>query len=112
MSSATVLFVLNQELKIAHEVGTYGLLIALGPGFSTEMVLIQWEEETSVKRVKEVRKEWRSIWFWGMVFFVICQRIAELRASINAKWIRKQGGYEVGQKHYPLLLGIHTSFFL
>ncbi len=43
MSSATVLFVLDQELKLAHEVGTYGLLMALGPGFSTEMVLIQWE---------------------------------------------------------------------
>ncbi len=53
-----------------------------------------------------------NIWFWGMVFLVICQRIAELRlASINANWIRKQGGYEVGQKHYPLLVGIHTLFF-
>ncbi len=55
MSSATVLFVLNQELKIVHEAGTYGLLTALGPGFSTEMVLIQWEEGTSVK-TKEQRR--------------------------------------------------------
>lgn len=54
-----------------------------------------------------------STWFWVMLCFVICQRIVELRvANANAKWIRKQGGYEVGQKHYPLLLGIHTLFFL
>lgn len=45
MSSATVLFVLEKELKERHDEGTYGLLTALGPGFSSEMVLMQWQEE-------------------------------------------------------------------
>lgn len=42
MSSATVLFVLERMLESAKS-GEYGLLAALGPGFSSEQVLIQWE---------------------------------------------------------------------
>jgi alkylresorcinol/alkylpyrone synthase len=44
MSSATVLFVLEREMREAHEPGEYGLVTALGPGFSSELVLLQWEE--------------------------------------------------------------------
>ncbi|OYD07266.1 type III polyketide synthase [Paludifilum halophilum] len=42
MSSVTVLFVLERELKEKHKQGTYGLLTALGPGFSSELMLMQW----------------------------------------------------------------------
>ncbi|PTX61762.1 15-methylpalmitoyl-4-hydroxy-2-pyrone synthase [Melghirimyces profundicolus] len=42
MSSATVLFVLERELKERHQPGEYGLLTALGPGFSSELILIGW----------------------------------------------------------------------
>ncbi|SMO83967.1 type III polyketide synthase [Melghirimyces algeriensis] len=42
MSSATVLFVLERELQRRHHPGEYGLLTALGPGFSSELVLIRW----------------------------------------------------------------------
>lgn len=42
MSSATVLFVLERELADNHPVGTTGILTALGPGFSSELVWLQW----------------------------------------------------------------------
>lgn len=43
MSSATVLFVLEDQLrKAAPSTGDYGLLAAFGPGFSAEATLVQW----------------------------------------------------------------------
>lgn len=45
MSSVTVMYVL--ELYLERELGKakeYGLIGALGPGFSSEMLLVQWEE--------------------------------------------------------------------
>ncbi|ASS74340.1 type III polyketide synthase [Tumebacillus algifaecis] len=42
MSSCTVLFVLARELNDPHHAGDYGLLFALGPGFSSEQVLLRW----------------------------------------------------------------------
>lgn len=43
MSSATVLFVLEDQLrKTAYRPGDYGLLAAFGPGFSAEATLVQW----------------------------------------------------------------------
>ena len=44
MSSVTVLFVLKRFLKESHhKSGELGLLGALGPGFSSELVLLRWE---------------------------------------------------------------------
>lgn len=42
MSSASVLFVLKQFLAAQPPTGDYGLLLALGPGFSAEQVLFRW----------------------------------------------------------------------
>ncbi len=43
MSSATVLFVLDEEIRNSpHRSGDYGLLAAFGPGFSAEVSLLQW----------------------------------------------------------------------
>lgn len=43
LSSASVLFVLGELLdaQVAHS-GDYGLLLAMGPGFCSELVLLQW----------------------------------------------------------------------
>lgn len=43
LSSASVLFVLGETLT-QHEppVGSYGLMMAMGPGFCAELVLLQW----------------------------------------------------------------------
>lgn len=43
LSSASVLFILNEWL-VQREMppGSYGLLIAFGPGFTAEMILLQW----------------------------------------------------------------------
>ncbi|MTV48609.1 type III polyketide synthase [Heliobacillus mobilis] len=42
MSSATVLFVLEKTIADEVSEGEYGLMTALGPGFSSELVLLQW----------------------------------------------------------------------
>jgi len=42
MSSGTVLYILEKELKRSHLPGEYGIMLALGPGFSCEQVLLQW----------------------------------------------------------------------
>lgn len=43
MSSATVFFILEEFMKVREpKRGEYGLLSALGPGFSSELVLLQW----------------------------------------------------------------------
>ncbi len=43
LSSASVLFILNEWL-VQKEMpsGSYGLLMAFGPGFTAEMLLLQW----------------------------------------------------------------------
>jgi alkylresorcinol/alkylpyrone synthase len=43
MSSATVLFVLEQFMLQSCNLGDYGMVSALGPGFSSELVLVQWQ---------------------------------------------------------------------
>lgn len=42
MSSASVLFVLEQFLGCTEARGEYGVMLALGPGFSAEQVLFRW----------------------------------------------------------------------
>ena len=43
LSSATVLFVLHQfEREVRPRSGDYGLMMAVGPGFSAEFLLLQW----------------------------------------------------------------------
>lgn len=44
MSSPTVLFVLKSFLETGAGVGEYGLAAALGPGFSSELLLLEWSE--------------------------------------------------------------------
>jgi len=43
LSSASVLFILAELLdESSAEEGDYGLVVAMGPGFSVEMVLLKW----------------------------------------------------------------------
>ncbi|MFX3622763.1 MAG: type III polyketide synthase [Ectobacillus sp.] len=44
MSSVTVLYVLYEYMKRIAKGGEKGLVVALGPGFSAEFVLVEWEE--------------------------------------------------------------------
>jgi alkylresorcinol/alkylpyrone synthase len=43
MSSVTVLYVLKKFMERKVNRGEYGLMMALGPGFSAEMALLRWE---------------------------------------------------------------------
>ena len=43
LSSATILFILHEWLTHKSLIpGDYGLLAAFGPGFSAELMLLQW----------------------------------------------------------------------
>ncbi len=42
LSSASVLFLLAEALAQPRPAGTYGLLLAMGPAFCAEVVLLQW----------------------------------------------------------------------
>lgn len=42
MSSATILYVLRRFMEIGGDAGAYGLCTALGPGFSSELLLLKW----------------------------------------------------------------------
>jgi alkylresorcinol/alkylpyrone synthase len=42
MSSVTVYYVLNEFMQRDIEEGDYGLVAALGPGFSSELLLVRW----------------------------------------------------------------------
>ena len=44
MSSATVQYVLGKWLKEDMNIGSKGILTALGPGFSSEILLLEWDE--------------------------------------------------------------------
>jgi methyltransferase len=44
---------------------------------------------------------------------IILQRLAELViAKQNEKWMKNHGGVEFGQKHYRIMVGLHSLFFL
>jgi len=42
LSSASVLDVLRLNLAAPPPPGSYGLMIAMGPGFCSELVLLRW----------------------------------------------------------------------
>lgn len=53
------------------------------------------------------------MFFTTLIVIVIIQRVVELIiAKKNEKWIRQQGGYEVGASHYPLMVMMHCTFFV
>lgn len=51
--------------------------------------------------------------FVVILLLVITQRMVELIiAKRNEKWMIQQGGYEVGRAHYPMMIMLHSSFFI
>lgn len=44
MSSATVFYVLKQFMDIKQNEGDLGIMAALGPGFSSELLLVEWRK--------------------------------------------------------------------
>jgi len=51
--------------------------------------------------------------FIGVIAAVIAARLGELfLARRNARWLIKQGAYEVGHRHYPVIVALHALFFL
>jgi len=53
------------------------------------------------------------IWFWVMIIALAMQRIAELMLSKrNERWLKSQGGYEVGAEHYKYMVMLHVTWFI
>lgn len=51
--------------------------------------------------------------FIVILLLVIAQRLVELMiAKRNEKWMIQQGAYEVGRAHYPVMIMLHSSFFI
>ena len=42
LSSASVLNILDRQLEADVPAGSYGVLMAMGPGFSAEFLVLQW----------------------------------------------------------------------
>lgn len=53
------------------------------------------------------------MFFTIIITIVILQRLVELIiARRNEKWMLRQGAYEAGARHYPLMVVMHIAFFL
>ncbi|WP_432352525.1 isoprenylcysteine carboxyl methyltransferase family protein [Sporosarcina sp. A2] len=53
------------------------------------------------------------MFFWIVISIVILQRLVELViAKRNEKRMLAQGAYEVGARHYPAIVLLHTAFFV
>lgn len=53
------------------------------------------------------------MYFYGLICFIIIQRLVELYiAHINERWMKARGGIEVGQDHYKWFIWLHTLFFI
>lgn len=51
------------------------------------------------------------LFFYIFFILIVVQRILELYiAKKNSLYIQKQGGYEVGGSHYPLIVSLHVAF--
>ncbi|WP_077621781.1 isoprenylcysteine carboxyl methyltransferase family protein [Sediminibacillus massiliensis] len=54
-----------------------------------------------------------NLWMWGLLLFLVVQRLAELAvARSNEKWIKSKGGYEEGAGHYKWFVIVHSLFFI
>jgi methyltransferase len=55
----------------------------------------------------------RLLIFYLVLAIIIIQRLAELRiARSNELWMKSKGALEFGQKHYKLMVMMHTLFFV
>ncbi|NRG48081.1 hypothetical protein HRF87_25665 [Bacillus sp. CRN 9] len=53
------------------------------------------------------------MFFSLLLVFVIAQRMVELFiARRNEKWMKSRGALEFGQNHYPLIVMVHSLFFI
>ncbi|WP_078551354.1 isoprenylcysteine carboxyl methyltransferase family protein [Bacillus alkalicellulosilyticus] len=51
--------------------------------------------------------------FLFIIIIVVIQRLVELLiANRNAKWMKAQGGIEIGASHYKYIVFLHISFFI
>lgn len=53
------------------------------------------------------------IFAYAMIAVIVMQRLIEVRiAKQNERWMKAQGGVEVGKDHYPWMVALHIAFFI
>lgn len=57
---------------------------------------------------------WSALnWVYGIIAVIIIQRIVEVAvAKRNERWMKGNGGVEVGESHYPWMVAMHVAFFI
>ena len=105
LSSASVLHVLADTLRERPPAtGSYGVLMAMGPGFCSELVLLR-------ARRPDDDEPWSPSPCWSA--WSALERVAELVVSTrNAAWSRERGGVETGLGHYPVMVVLHTGLLV
>ena len=81
--------------------GSHGLLMAMGPGFCSELVLLRAAAVTSLTA------------FTVLVVLVGLERLAELVVSKrNAAWSMERGGVETGPRTTRSMVVLHTGLLV
>ena len=101
LSSASVLDVLRRTLEQSPASGDPAVLVAMGPGFCAELVLLR----VVTGDVDE--------WFVLLIAAVGVERIVELVMSErHIAWANDHGGVELGREHYPVMVLIHVGLLV
>ena len=54
-----------------------------------------------------------TLWAYGIVLLVALQRLVEMRyAERNTAALRARGAIEIGARHYPLIVALHTGWLV
>ena len=54
-----------------------------------------------------------TLWAYGIVLLVALQRLVEMRyAERNTRALRARGAIEIGARHYPLIVALHTGWLV
>jgi methyltransferase len=54
-----------------------------------------------------------QVWFTVLVLAVAVERLTEVvRSRRNSAWSLRHGGVETGQRHYPVMVALHTALLL
>ena len=106
LSSASVMHVLRDTIEgrgvDPPEPGTAGMIMAMGPGFCAELVL-----------VAVVTPVTGFVAFTILIALVAVERVVELVVSKrNLRWSRAHGGVEYGHSHYPYMVALHVGLLV
>ena len=103
LSSASVLHVLEDTLRERPPApGSHGLLMAMGPGFCSELVLLRAALSDLADGVHGPRRSWSASSGWP----------SSSSPSGTPRGRSSAGGVETGFSHYPPMVLLHTGLLV